>query len=94
MKTLAILLVVLMQNASAVTINQNLPGLGVRDITARAVIIDNDGQIYRSIPGMTNVKDITEPAYYIQGNEIIPEAIPGLKSRDYSEPSYSIDYDQ
>lgn len=74
-------------------IRQNVPGLNVQDITARSVIVDNDGQIYRSIPGMANVRDITQPAYYIHGNEIIPEAIPGLKARDYSEPSYSIESD-
>ena len=91
MKPFAILLAVVMQNASAVTINQNLPGMGVRDLTARSIIVDNDGQIYSSVPGMPNVKDISQPAHYIQGNEIIPEAIPGLKSRDYSEPSFTIE---
>lgn len=92
MKAFAILLLALNGSASAQTIiRQNIPGLNVQDITSRAVILDNDGQIYQSIPGMANVKDITQPAYYIQGNEIIPEAIPSLKSRDFSEPSFTVE---
>ena len=75
----------------ATIIRQNIPGMNVPDLTARSVIVDDDGQIYRSIPGMPNVRDVTEPAYYMQGREIIPEAIPGLKSRDFSEPSFSIE---
>ena len=95
MKNLALLtLTLLCGSASAITINQNLPGLGVRDLTARSVIIEPDGQIYSSVPGMPNVRDISQPAYYIQGNTIYPEAIPGLKAQDFSEPSYSIEYDQ
>lgn len=72
-------------------IRQNIPGMNVPDLTARSVIVDDDGQIYRSVPGMPNVRDVSEPAYFLQGREIIPEAIPGLKARDFAEPSLSIE---
>lgn len=89
---LAITLLMGSLNAYCETIiRQNIPGMNVPDLTARSVIVDDDGQIYRSIPGMSNVRDVTELAYFIQGREIIPEAIPGLKARDFSEPSFSIE---
>jgi hypothetical protein len=71
-------------------IRQNLPGLNAPDLTARSVIIDG-GQVYESVPGMSNVRDISRGTFYIEGNTIVPSAIPGLRSRDFSEPSFSID---
>lgn len=71
-------------------IRQNLPGLNVPDLTARSIIID-DGQVYESVPGMSNVRDISRGSYYIEGNTLVPSAIPGLRARDFSEPSFSVD---
>jgi hypothetical protein len=81
-------------DASAVTISKNIPGLNVRDLTASSIIIEPDGQIYRSVPGLPDVKDISQPSQYIDGDTIYPSAIPGLRVRDYTDSSWTVDDDQ
>ena len=80
-------------DASAVTITPNIPGINVRDYTARSMIVDPDGQIYTSVPGMPDVPDLSQPAYYREGSTFYREAIPGVKTQDFTDSSFSVDAD-
>ena len=85
------LLIASCEVAADVSITPNIPGLNVRDYTARSVTVTPDGQVYESLPGLPGVRDYTRRGYYLDDGELIPEAVPGVRARDYMEPSYSIE---
>lgn len=93
----ALILATLMVCSSAAPgrtiIQPNLPGTNLRDFTEPGLIIDDDGQVYQSIPGMSGAKDLSAPAYYFDGDTLYPEVVPGMRSRDFTEPSFTIKHE-
>ena len=92
---LLILLVVSSATDARTVITPNVPGMpGVQDLTANQTVIDDDGEVYESLPGFGGrARILTGPNLYLQGRELIPEAIPGVRTRDYTQPSFTIDDD-
>ena len=63
------------------------PGGFGRDYSGQAYVIDR-GVIMPTIQG-TNLPDLTEPGYRIQGDELQP-TLPGGFGRDYAAPVYRV----
>lgn len=88
--TLILLMALSVSVEARTVIRQNFPGTQWKDYTQPEMVLDNDGQIYQTLPGGLG-RDIVAPNYYREGNTIYQEALPGIKSRSYSDPTYTIE---
>lgn len=70
-------------------IQQNFPGTKWQDLTQPSVVSNDDGEIYQTFAGGMG-RDLTAPNYYRDEETLYREALPGIKTKDYSEPSFSI----
>lgn len=73
-------------------IQPNLDGTDWHDYSKPSLVID-DGQIYQTLPGGLG-RDYSAPGYYIDDGTVYQSVIPGTRSRDFSEPSFSIRRDE